>query len=197
MLSADDKKELSSAYGEWASDYDADVVDDGGYVGFKTMCEQLFAKDVPQNAKVLDAGCGTGLAGEVLAGEGYRNVDGLDFSQDMLDVAEEKGVYKNYIQADLTAPLAMNDNEYDAIVCAGTFTSGHVGPEALDEMIRVTRPGGLICYTVRDVAWDSDNFQDYMDKLSSKGAWKVLENFETEYLRKDESMCHICVCQVA
>jgi ubiquinone/menaquinone biosynthesis C-methylase UbiE len=161
------------------------------------VCDALQKQEVDRTAHILDAGCGTGLAGEVLANEGYSNVDGLDFSEDMLNEAERKGVYKRYLQADLTAPLALGDDEFDAIVCAGTFTSGHVGPEALDEMIRVTKPGGVICFTVRDEAWENDHFADYVKKLSDQDAWKVVTSFETEYLKRDESMCQVCVCQVA
>ncbi|MFN3237233.1 MAG: class I SAM-dependent DNA methyltransferase [Pseudomonadales bacterium] len=197
VLKATDKAQLTSAYGEWAPDYDADVVDDGGYSGFKTVCDELMTQRVPVTAKILDAGCGTGLAGQVLAEEGYTDVHGLDFSHDMLEEAARKGVYQRYIQADLTASLDLDDDEFDAIVCAGTFTSGHVGPEALDEMIRVTRPGGLICFTVRDEAWENDNFADYIRKLSDGDAWKVVTSFETEYLKRDESLCQVCVCQVA
>ena len=194
---AKDQNELESAYADWAPDYDQDVVAEGGYIGFKTVCDRLLKQDLPKDAMVLDAGCGTGLSGEVLAEKGYKNIDGLDFSQEMLDQAEEKGVYQDLTQADLMKPLDLPDNKFDAIVCAGTFTLGHVGPEALNEMIRVTKPGGYICFTVRDDAWKQDNFQDYMDRLTNDGDWEVLENNEAPYLEQDESSCQLCLCKVA
>ena len=53
-------------------------------------------------------------------------MEALDYSKEMLDEAEKKGVYRKYIQADLSRPVDIEDNRYDAIVCVGTFTYGHV-----------------------------------------------------------------------
>ena len=39
-----------------------------------------------KNIKILDAGAGTGIIGEMLVKQGYTNIDGLDISQKMLDI---------------------------------------------------------------------------------------------------------------
>jgi hypothetical protein len=49
----------------------------------------------------------------------------------MLDIAARKQVYTRLHQAALGAPLAFADRHFAAIVSAGVFTTGHVGPEGL------------------------------------------------------------------
>jgi len=66
----------------------------------------------------------------------------------MLEIARAKNCYSKIIEADLTKRLLINDNHYGAIVSAGTFTHGHVGPNVLDELLRVTRSGGLFVFTI-------------------------------------------------
>jgi len=66
----------------------------------------------------------------------------------MLNNARLKNCYSKIIEADLTKRLLINDNHYGAIVSAGTFTHGHVGPDVLDELLRVTRSGGLFVLTI-------------------------------------------------
>jgi ubiquinone/menaquinone biosynthesis C-methylase UbiE len=72
-----------------------------------------------------------------------REIDAIDISPEMLNIARLKNCYSKIIEADLTKRLLINDNHYGAIVSAGTFTHGHVGPDVLDELLRVTRSGAL------------------------------------------------------
>ena len=51
-----------------------------------------------------------------------------------------------------TGPLDLPDAAYGGVICCGTFTHGHVGPECLPELLRVTRPGALfVCGTIAPV----------------------------------------------
>ncbi len=61
----------------------------------------------------------------------------LDYSREMLEAAKKKQLYRRHIQADMSQPLALNDNSYDAVV-TGTFTYGHVKAEAFDEFSLVS-----------------------------------------------------------
>ena len=49
-----------------------------------------FKKDI----SVLDLGCGSGLVGKQLHKRGYQNIDGLDLSEEFLEEAQKKGVYR-------------------------------------------------------------------------------------------------------
>ena len=130
-----DVDEAERVYDDWADSYDADTVQGLGYVGPAVAAAKL--AELVRSGVVLDAGCGTGLAGLELAERTDVTVDGVDLSQGMLDRAHARGVYRRLSRADLTQPLDIEDDTYDAALCVGTFTEGHVGPEAFDELVRV------------------------------------------------------------
>ena len=58
---------------------------------------------------------------------------------------------------------------YDAVVSCGTFMHGHVGPECLPELLRITRPGAvLVCGTIAAVL-DGARFGSALAKLVAAG----------------------------
>jgi predicted TPR repeat methyltransferase len=199
VLNAADADALADAYAEWAPRYDADLVQEMGYRAYVTASDLLAVYERNLEARILDAGCGTGLVGAYLANlptGGYTHIDGLDYSPDMLAQAHAKGVYANLRQGDLTAALEIPSDHYDAVISVGTFTLGHVGPAALDELVRVTRPGGYICFTVRSEAWQQHEYQSEIDRLAGRGCWQVIETREAAYIEQEGSSCRICLCLV-
>ena len=106
-----------------------------------TICLALLARHLPRGAApLLDAGAGTGLIGEWLGIMGYPHVEALDISEGMLAQAARKGAYAALHRLALGGPLPFADGHFAGIVSAGVFTSGHVGAEGLDELIRICRP---------------------------------------------------------
>jgi predicted TPR repeat methyltransferase len=197
VLNASSLKDIEDAYRDWAGNYDRELVDDSGYVAPR-QCAATLSELLPgPDAVVLDAGCGTGLVGHYLAGAGVSTIDGLDYSRDMLEVAAAKGCYRELMQADLNGPLDIESDRYDATVCVGTFTSGHVGPEALFELIRVTSKQGPVCFTVRDSFWRESQFTDVIDETARRGLATVVSSTEVPYIEKEGSTCHQVVMRVA
>ena len=197
VYTAQNHEELMEAYKTWASDYDADVVDTFGYVAHIVSAQALDrALKGRRDVTVLDAGSGTGLVGEELHKLGYTTMDALDYSPDMLEEAEKKKLYRVYIQADMSQPLELDDNSYDAVVCSGTFTYGHVKANAFDELVRVTRPGGVICFTVREGAYSDYGYRRRMVDLEHQQSWELLSMYDTDYLKNEGTMCKICSYQV-
>lgn len=196
VYNAADHEELMHAYRDWAPAYDQNTVQDFGYVGYR-ICAQLLHRYLEENTSlhILDAGCGTGLVGEVLYSLGYFDLEGLDYSQEMLDVAGQKGVYTRRINADLSQPLDIPDKTYDAVVCAGTFTYAHVTSEAFAELIRITKPGGIICFTIREGSYEDYGYRQEMVRLEAQGAWELLEMRDEEYY-KDKVRAKMCVYKV-
>ena len=196
VYTAKNHAELMDAYKDWATDYDADTVGRFGYVAHiasaQTLDKHLDRKDV----NILDAGCGTGLVGQELTVKGYRTIDALDYSKEMLDEAERKAVYRKHIQADLSKPLEMSDDSYDAVVCTGTFTYGHVKANAFDELVRITRPGGVICFTIREGAYEDYGYRQRMIELEKESAWELLEMHDTDYLQNEGITCKMCAYRV-
>ena len=85
------------------------------------------------DAKVLDAGAGTGLVGERLCEAGYRDLVGIDLSPGMLAVARGKDVYRELRQTNLGESLAFPDDAFDAVISVGVFTTGHAPAHAFDD----------------------------------------------------------------
>lgn len=158
--------EARDLYDRWAVSYDDDVYRSLGFVGTDRLVERV-VEFVPPGGRVLDAGCGTGAVGERLAKLGFGEIDGLDLSPKMLRIAGHKAVYRDLIEADLTAPLAISDRRYDAVVSAGTFVSGHVAASALHELVRITRPGGVLVFTVMDAFWEPGGFPSVLGELDA------------------------------
>lgn len=178
-------QELVAAYSKWAHLYDRDTLEVMGYVGPKVAVDMLDNHLDSQDGKVLDAGCGTGLVGEILDDLGYLHIDAMDFSKDMLNVAKKKDVYKELYQADMNTTIDFEDNSYDATICVGTFTFAHVGPDAFDELIRITRPGGHICFTIRDGAYEKYGYRKKMLEMEAENKWQLTELREEDYLVKE------------
>ena len=196
VLNATDVDELSAAYAQWAETYDADLVDEMGYKAHRQVASALREALDPEGSRLLDAGCGTGLVGLELARLGYQSIDGLDYSRDMLAQAASKKVYQAIMQGNLMASLDIATDCYDAVTCVGTFTLGHVGPSAFRELIRVVRPGGYVCFSVRDEAWQEDDYESSILSLASEGLWTVLGMHTANYIEEEGSTCRVCLCQV-
>ena len=96
-----------------------------------------------KDMKILDAGAGTGGIGEMLKTRGYSNVDALDISQEMLNLAASKNLYKKLICAPLTDThmKEVEIAEYDVVLCAGTIVYGQVKPGAIEQCARFVKPG--------------------------------------------------------
>lgn len=142
----DGPEEAQRMYGAWAATYDASFGKGWGYIAPREIARILKAELTEEDEPVLDIGAGTGLVAEHLRG---LFVDALDITPEMLQVARAKRLYRALIEADLTRPLDIADAQYGAVISCGTFTHGHVGPECLPELLRVTRPGALfVCGTI-------------------------------------------------
>jgi ubiquinone/menaquinone biosynthesis C-methylase UbiE len=92
----------------------------------------------------------------------------------MLEVAERTGVYKSLNVANLAETLDIPSQSYDAVICVGTMTEGHVGPEAFDEFVRVSKAGGVIVSTIRESVWQAKGYEAKVNGLADEGRVKVV-----------------------
>ena len=174
--------EVMKYYDDWGvkNKYDQDMVD-WKYSGPKETVEvfKKYAKD--KNIKIYDAGCGTGLVGVELKKFGYNYYDGADLSQKLLDLVP-KNLYKNLSKVDLNKKIEIKSNTYDAVMCVGTFTFGHVKPPAFDEFIRITKNKGLICFTINEGIYEEYGFDKKIAQLNIDKKWKEIEFFKSDYI---------------
>ena len=174
--------EVMKYYDEWgvANKYDQDMVD-WKYSGPKETVEVFKKYAENKDIKIYDAGCGTGLVGAELKKFGYNYYDGADLSQKLLDLVP-KDLYQKLSKVDLNKPIEIQDNTYDAVMCVGTFTFGHVKPHALDEFVRITKDKGLICFTINEGIYEEYGFNKKIKELSDKKFWNMKEFFKSDYI---------------
>lgn len=113
----------------------------------------------PENLRVLDVGAGTGLLGDEMYAFGFQNMDALDMCDNMLKLAKKKDLYTNYFNVGIFYPQetpGIRRGTYDAAVCNGTFTDGHIKMNAILEMARMVKKGGYVMYTVNDPKFKMD-----------------------------------------
>lgn len=160
LQSPDDNRRL---YAEWASTYDADFASRMAY-----RLPMLVAEAFDGSAPILDVGAGTGLLGQALAAKGVGPVDGIDISAEMLTVAQTKGVYRDLMLADLAQPLTLPFTAYRGVVSSGTFTHGHVGPDAIDALLGIAAPGAVFVLSINAGVYQANGFETKLSKLAGR-----------------------------
>jgi predicted TPR repeat methyltransferase len=163
-------------YRDWAGHYDRDFAAEMDYRSPAVVAAAFAA--LGGRGPVLDVGAGTGLVAEALARKGIGPADGIDISAEMLAVGAAKGVYRGTILADLTRALPIENSVYSGVISAGTFTHGHVGPEAFGELLRVARPGAVFAVTVHAAVYEQGGFATAFQRLADR-----IEGFRTEPFR--------------
>ena len=189
-------EEILKYYQDWTkkNKYNQDMVD-LNYVAPKETVLVLKKYAVDNNWKILDAGCGTGLVGIELKKNGYSNIEGVDFSQNMLDLIP-RNIYKKIEKVDLNKPLKFNTNMYDAVTCVGTFTYGHVKPQALNELIRIIKNKGLICFTINEGVYEKYGFDNKIKELTKDKFWNIKEFFKSNYIVNKNVSAWLCLAEI-
>ena len=155
-------------YKVWASSYDDDFAKKNDYRSPVLISNYYDKYSNKNDVPVLDVGAGTGLIAEVMNKKNTIDIDAIDISPEMLESARSKNCYNKLIEADLTKNLDIDNNYYGAIVSAGTFTHGHIGPNALDELLRVTKPSGLFVITIHSKVYVNQNFEQKFQDINEQ-----------------------------
>lgn len=186
VISGQETGSSSKLYNNWASTYEADMIE-VKYFGPTKLMEYFDRLEVPKNGKILDVCAGTGGIGRELVKRGYTDIHAIDGAEEMLAKAEADGNYKSYthllFQPDSKLPF--DDNTFDCVLLAGVFAPGHLPIVALREVCRVTKSGGVIAWINCDPQYYADKDQQYKDggfykitdELRDQGKWKVRDGF--------------------
>jgi predicted TPR repeat methyltransferase len=174
VYTATNHHELSQAYAAWSAEYDRETAELGYCLPF--LITAWVTRFVPVDAgPVLDAGCGTGLSGPYLRALGYDDLEGLDLSSAMLNLAKRRGAYRGLLQATLGEALPWSNAHFAAFLSTGVFTKGHAPASSLDELVRITKPGGHAIFTVRDILLDAAGFRAKFKEIQTAGRWRPIE----------------------
>lgn len=193
--------ELEACYDSWATLYDADLAILGG--GRNTPGVQAAAvlqrhASCSSHPRLVDFGCGTGAAGVVLHAAGWRDLTGCDLSTGMLAQAEARGVYSRLHKARLPES-GLDAGAFDAIHAAAMFAPGQAPPAAFDEFVRVLRPGGLACISMRCRYHDEESpaHAEKLRALEASGQWRRVAVTTEPYLPTDGVDAYVFVFEKA
>ena len=124
---------------------------------------------------VLDAGCGTGLCGVLLAPHA-RTLVGVDLSPRMLAKARLRGVYDDLVEAELAQFLRAHAAQFDVVASADTLCYfGDLQPVIHAAAIAL-RPGGWLAFTVER----SDEDVDY--RINPHGRYSHARDYVSRVL---------------
>lgn len=182
-------------YARWATTYESGFIAESRYI-YHDEVARLFAAHYPAaddiDGVVIDVGCGTGLAGAALRRQLAVAIDGIDISPEMLHEARRKQhddapVYRDLIEADLTQPLSIATGTYAGAISVGTFTHGHVGPEALAEVVRIMRSGGLAAIGINAAHFATVDFGSALEAFERASTITDLQLIDVPIYATDES----------
>lgn len=174
VYSSSSPAEVARSYAAWAATYDSETAARGYLLPF--FIPSYVSRYVPiGEGPLLDAGCGTGLSGPLIAALGYGDLAGLDLSAQMLEIAAGRGAYSELRQGVLGEPLPWPSGHFRAFFSTGVFTMGHAPASGLHELVRMTRKGGHAIFTVRDQVFESGGFRAVFDEIEKTGRWRPVE----------------------
>lgn len=192
VFASNTTQESRELYDEWAKTYDSDMAEHD-FTAPRLVAEavarglklnHISPKKPLDGLQIVDAGCGTGLVGIELSKLGATDIVGLDLSEGMLEVAKNTAVYDDLRTIDLTKRLEFDDGKFDALTCCGIFTHGHLGPEPLEEFVRIVKDGGVVVATVLDSFWVEKRFEAVVERLVNEKKVELVER-EIHSYRKD------------
>jgi len=148
-------------FDQHAEVFDGILVDQLGYAVPMTMRERLQSNDLGPFDRMLDLGCGTGLAAVALE-DMCNHMTGADLAEGMVEVSDDKDIYDDLYVAEATSFLlaAEEENEsWDLIVATDVLP--YIGDATAFIAAAASRltPGGVLTFS-------TETLPDLMD-------WKV------------------------
>jgi predicted TPR repeat methyltransferase len=147
------------------------------YVGPETAAA-IVRNYVPLSSTIMDAACGSGLTGTALMNLGYTQIDGMDISGSLLELARKTGAYSSLRKVDMQEiPLPIDDDSYDAVNFIGALTYFETN-DILKDLCRIVRPQGHVIFSQRDDIMRNQNYEEQLRAIEKMGLWKRI--FGTE-----------------
>ena len=195
LKDAKNDNRLTEVYRDWAKKYDYDNDHVLGTVSQPKSVNLLSTRLKDKTAKIIDVGCGTGLVGEKLKAKDFIYFDGLDISKDMLSIAKSRG-YRNLFLGSLNKQLPVLDDAYDAAMCIGVFTHGHVSSDGFNELCRIVKPGGYVCFTINEGVFEEYGFKKMIAEFQLTNTWEVISLYKDDYMTLENVKGYYCLAVV-
>jgi ubiquinone/menaquinone biosynthesis C-methylase UbiE len=141
---------------------------------------EKFGKYVKKNSRILDYGCGYGRSLHELSRQGYINLYGIDFSEQMIQRGKKENPHLNLIKND-GRHIPFKDNYFDAVVLFAVLTCIAIANDELcliNEIKRVLKTDGILYISDLLINADQrniDRYNKYKDKYDSYGVFELPE----------------------
>lgn len=160
-------------YDNWAASYEAEVAENG-YATPGRCAEALKSMTNDLTAPILDFGCGTGLSGLALKLAGFEQIDGLDLSQEMLEAASAKNVYRSLNLIEANAGLPTPPGTYSAIAAVGVIGAGAAPISVFHTLMRQLTSGCKLVFSFNDHALENPENEGGVSEWTDCGAARLL-----------------------
>ncbi|XP_042209235.1 demethylmenaquinone methyltransferase-like isoform X4 [Homarus americanus] len=171
--------QVTAMYDNWSKTYEENL-GEGKYRAHIIAVDEvvrLVPEEQRRQVRVLDVGAGTGWVGTELLKLGFKNLDALEPSEGMMNQLKSTGIYTLKYQEFLgLGQNTIPSDTYDVVVVSGAMCEGHVPVRGIDDMVRVTKPGGLVVISMRlefleTVEEYRNRLEPHMNQLEQKGVW--------------------------
>ncbi|XP_076052050.1 methyltransferase-like protein 27 [Oratosquilla oratoria] len=206
ITSTGESQETTVNYNKWARSYDKDL--EGTYRAHLIAADAL-DEALPKGDKdggdggprgrlrILDVGAGTGKVGIELGRRGFRHLDALEPAAAMLEVLKTTGVYNRTFNEYVgVGKNSVPSGFYDVVVVAGAMVKGHIPIEGVDDLIRMTKPGGMVCISMRkeftEEGGDYQHLETRLHDLQQQRIWtKVSRKVVPNYFYNHDGVVYI------
>jgi ubiquinone/menaquinone biosynthesis C-methylase UbiE len=141
---------------------------------------------LPSGSRVLDVPCGQGRHAHLLAEAGF-DVDGLDYSRDLLALARKRGTGSTlrYTRGDMRKLPAPWNRRFDAVInlftSFGFFMDPRDDAKVIREMARVLRPDGIL-------VWHGGSRDGVMRRFLARDWWQANDGTMIGHQRSFDSL---------
>ena len=163
-----DNTDLRHFYAQWAQSYDQEV-GENGYITPLRIAEALARHIKDLSIPILDYGCGTGISGQAFQEAGFLTIDGVDISDEMLEVAAQKKIYR---RLEVFAPETGPDvklGAYNIIAAVGVIGAGAAPLAVLDQIMALLAPKGLLVFSFNDHTLEDPAYDGRVENYVKQG----------------------------
>ena len=163
-----DSADLRPFYAQWAQSYDQEV-GENGYITPLRIAEALARHVKDLSIPILDYGCGTGISGQAFQEAGFLTIDGVDISDEMLEVAAQKKIYR---RLELFAPETGPDvklGAYNIIAAVGVIGAGAAPLAVLNQIMALLAPKGLLVFSFNDHTLEDPAYDGRVENYVKQG----------------------------
>ena len=185
---------VQSLFDGYSENFDRDLLENLSY-RVPPLLSALLRKNIgpeKQKMRVLDLGCGTGLAGQAIAPWAAYLI-GVDLSENMVVQAEKKGCYHQLVVGDVIDAMHALDEPVDLLLAADVLTYLGELESLFQAAATAIRPGGMFCFSTEhsdEKGWQLRptgrycHHPDYIHRLAKAHGWQLLDTQQAE-IRKE------------